>query len=133
MTTSTFKALRHIAARSLAITAIAACGLLSAPIQAEEQVVDIGKTVTTAGLDVSQPAGAQQLYFRLVHAANLVCGHGLRVGLEPVHNVSNCIENSVAAAVRSAHLPQLTMAYQKAHALQAANHEIAVPAIMAAK
>jgi len=130
---STFRALRHIAARSLATPAIAACALLSTPIQANEQTVDVSSAVTTAGLDVSQPAGAQKLYFRLLHAANLVCGHGLRVGLEPVQNISSCIESTVAAAVRSANLPQLTMVYQKARAVQAANHGIEFPAIIAAK
>ena len=128
----TFSAVRHIAARSLAIPAIAACALISTPIQANEQYVSVRETVTTAGLDVSQPAGAQQLYFRLLQAANLVCGKGLRVGLKPVDNFPNCIESSVAHAVRSANLPQLTMVYQKAHALQA-NDGIAVPAIIAAK
>jgi UrcA family protein len=129
----TFGAVRYIATRSLAIPAIAVCALLSTSVQANERYISVRETVTTAGLDVSQPAGAQQLYYRLFQSASLVCGRSLRVDLKAVDNLPNCIESSVAHAVRSANLPQLTMVYLKMHAMQAANYGITVPTIIAAK
>jgi UrcA family protein len=114
------------------VACLAAGTLASVSIRAQDQLVDVVKTVTTAGLDVSQPAGAQKLYFRLVHAANLVCGRGLRVGLEPVQDFHSCEERSIGDAVRSARLPQLTMIYLKTHTLQeAANQRIETPVVIA--
>jgi UrcA family protein len=37
--------------------------------------------VSARGLDLSQPDGAQKLYWRLKHAARVACTHGNRVGL----------------------------------------------------
>jgi UrcA family protein len=113
---------------------LAACALLSGPIQAEEPIVTVKASVSTAGLDVGQPAGARALYGRLRHAAIEVCGSGMRVGLRAVDDFAGCIETAVAEAVRSAHLPQLTLEYLKTHTLQqAVNHRIDVPVLTAAK
>ena len=116
------------------VAALAACVLLSGPVQAEERIVTLKVSVNTAGLDVGQPAGARQLYGRLQHAANLVCGRGMRVGLQAVDDFAGCVESAIGEAVRSAHLPQLTMAYMSTHTLQQATaHGVDVPALVAAK
>jgi UrcA family protein len=90
--------------------------------------------VSIAGLDVGQPAGARALYVRLRHAAIEVCGSGMRVDLRAVDDFAGCIETAVGEAVRSAHLPQLTLEYLKTHTLQQAlNHRIDVPVLTAAQ
>ena len=114
--------------------ALAACALLSGPVQAEEAVVTVKASVNTAGLDVGQPAGARALYGRLQRAAVEVCGSGMRVGLRAVDDFAGCIETAVGEAVRSANLPQLTLEYLKTHTQQqAVNHRIDVPVLTAAK
>jgi UrcA family protein len=114
--------------------ALAACVLLSGPLQAEEPFVTVKASVSFAGLDVVQPAGARALYVRVRHAAIEVCGRSMRVGLRPVDDFAGCIETAIGEAVRSANLPQLTLEYLKTHTLQqAANHRIDVPVLTAAQ
>jgi UrcA family protein len=116
------------------IAAAAACALLSAPIEAEQPAVTVKINVSTAGLDPRQPAGARELYVRLQAAARVVCAHGDRVDLLPVADFAGCYEQAVADAVRSARLPQLTLAYLASHTLQdAATRGIEVPVMVAAK
>ena len=118
----------------LCIAAATACSLLSGPIQAAEEVVTVKLSVSSAGVDPNQLAGARALYGRVQTAANIVCRYGDRVDLKPVPNFVNCYEKAVADAVRSANLPQLTMVYLRTHAPQdAAARGINVPALMAAK
>jgi UrcA family protein len=116
------------------IAAIAACTILSAPIQAKEKIVTVAFDVSTAGLDLKQPAGARNMYARLQNAAYLVCGPTLRVSLVTVGSVQECYETALGNAVRSAKQPQLTTVYLQSHTLQqAANHGIAVPVLVAAR
>ena len=116
------------------VAALAACALLSGPIQAEERIVTVKDSVNTAGLDAGQPAGARQLYGRLQHAAKFVCGRSMRVGLQPVGDFAGCVESAIGEAVRSAHLPQLTMVYLSTHTpKQATTHGIDVSVLVAAK
>lgn len=116
------------------IGALAACAILSGPIQAKDHRVTVSVAVSTAGLDLSQPAAAHQLYGRLSNAARVVCGHGNRVDLHPVTDFVGCYENSLAAAVRSLNRPQLTIEYLAKHTLQdAATRGIDVPVRLAAK
>jgi UrcA family protein len=118
----------------LSVAAATACALLAGPIQAEEQIVTIKQSVNAAGIDLSQPAGARELYSRVQTAANIVCRYGDRVDLKAVPNFVNCYEKAVADAVRSANLPRLTMVYLSAHgALEAGARGISVPVHMAAK
>lgn len=113
---------------------LAACALLSAPLQAQERSVTVKASVTTAGLDVGQPAGVRALYGRLQHAAIEVCGRGMRVGLQAVDNFPACIETALGEAVRSANLPQLTLEYLRTHTLQQAlNYRIDVPVLTVAR
>jgi UrcA family protein len=114
--------------------ALAACALLSGPLQAEEPFVTVKASVSFAGRDVAQPAGARALYVRVRHAAIEVCGRGMRVDLRPVDDFAGCIETAVGEAVRLANLPQLTQEYLKTHTLQqAANHRIGLPVLTAAQ
>ena len=114
--------------------ALAACVLLSGPIQAQERIVTLKVSVNTAGLDAGQPAGARHLYGRLQHAANIVCGKGMRVDLEAVDDFVGCVETAIGEAVRSANLPQLTAEYLRRNTTrQAATHGIDVPVLVAEK
>jgi UrcA family protein len=122
----------HTAMILSCIAVAAACAGPPCPAQASDREVTVAVSVRTAGLDLSQPAVAQKLYTRLANAAYLVCGSGKRVGLKPVDDVSGCCEKAVGDAVRSANLPQLTLAYLRTHTLQeAAAHGI--PVAVAAK
>jgi UrcA family protein len=118
----------------ICIAAVAACVALSGPAQANDHPFTIRLPVSTAGLDLSQPAGAGELFGRLKAAARIVCGSGNRVGLEPVADFQSCYEKALGAAIRSVNRPQLTIAYLKTHTLQdAAAQGIDVPTLIAAK
>jgi UrcA family protein len=118
----------------MCIAAVAACAVLSGPAQANDHPVTIRLPVSTAGLDLSQQAGAGELYGRIKAAARIVCGSGDRVGLEPVTDFKSCYEKALADAVRSVNRPQVTLAYLKTHTLQdAAAQGIDVPTLVAAK
>lgn len=113
---------------------IVASTLFAGAATAKEHDVTVAYRVTTQGLDLSQPAGAHQLYDRIQHAAQVVCTHGMRVDLKPLKDEDACIENSLAAAVRSANKPLLTQVYLETHTLrQAAEHGIDVAVQMAAR
>jgi UrcA family protein len=113
-------------------TAIVACSLFAGSVAAKDVTVAI--QVSTQGLDLSQPAGAGELYTRLKHAAEVVCTHGNRVGLAPSADPQGCYEKALADAVRSAHMPLVTQAYLATHTLQqAAARGIDVPVQVAAK
>ncbi len=118
----------------ICIAASAACAVLLAPVQAKSHEVTIKSTVSTAGLDPSQPAGAHELYARLRKAADFACTDGGMVGLEPVANLHDCLEKALGNAVRSAHLRQLNIAYLATHtARDAAKYGIEVPVRVAAE
>ena len=118
----------------ICFAAMAACAVLSGPAQANDHPVTIRLPVSTAGLDLSQRAGAGELYGRIKAAARIVCGSGDRVGLEPVTDFKSCYEKALADAVRSVNRPQVTLAYLKTHTLQdAAAQGIDVPTLVAAK
>jgi UrcA family protein len=118
----------------ICIAAAAACVLLSGPAQANDHTVTIRLPVSTAGLDLSQPAGAGELYGRLRQAARIVCGSGNRVGLEPLADFESCYEQALGNAIRSVNRPQLTLAYLRTHTLRdAATRGIDVPTLVVAK
>jgi UrcA family protein len=99
-------------------TAVAAA-LFAGSVSAKEPV-SVAYQVTTQGLDVSQSAGARELYQRLQHAATIVCTHGMRVDLASVPDPQGCYEKALADAVRSAKLPLLTQVYLVTHTRQEA-------------
>jgi UrcA family protein len=112
--------------------AAVACTLFAGSVAAKDVTVAI--QVSTQGLDLSQPAGAQKLYWRLLQAARVACTHGNRVGLEPSANPQGCREKALADAIRSANLPLLTQTYLETHTpREAAAHGIDVAVRVAAK
>jgi UrcA family protein len=114
--------------------AIAACTLFAGSVAAKDDAVTVSIQVSTQGLDVSQPRGAQKLYWRLQHAAWVACTHGDRVGLAPSPNPEGCREKALADAIRAANLTLLTQVYLASHAIrEAAAHGIDVPVQVAAK
>lgn len=114
--------------------AIVACTLVAGTVAAKDHEFTVAYAVSTHGLDLNQPAAAHELYSRLRHAAQVVCTHGMRVDLKPVANEDACIEQALAAAVRSANRPLLTQVYLETHTLrQAAEHGIDVPVQVAAE
>jgi UrcA family protein len=116
------------------IAVVAACAILSAPVQAKDHEVTVNISVSTAGLDLSQPAGARELYRRLQRAADTACGHGDRVDLQPPTSYGRCYEDALGNAVRSAHRQQLSIVYLVMHtASDAAKYGIEVPVRMAAE
>ncbi len=78
--------------RFICIAALAACAALLAPVQAKDHEVTVNIPVSTAGLDLSQPAGAREVYRRLQRAALTACGDGRRVDLKPVASLHGCYE-----------------------------------------
>jgi UrcA family protein len=109
-------------------------GTLCAGSVAAKDPVTVASRVTTQGLDLSQPAGARELYLRFQHAATVVCTHGMRVDLAPSPNPQVCYEKALGDAIRSANLPLLTQVYLETHTLRdAAALGIDLPVQMAAK
>jgi UrcA family protein len=112
--------------------AVVACALFAGNVEAGEVTVAI--QVNTRGLDLSQPAGAHEVYTRLQHAARVVCTHGMRVDLQPSPDPEGCYEKALGDAVRSAKVPLLTQAYLATHTLrEAAARGIDIPVQIAAK
>jgi UrcA family protein len=114
--------------------AVVACGLFANSVVALEREVTVAHPVSTRGLDVSQPAGARELYRRLQNAAWIVCTRANRADLRPQPDPNACAEKSLGQAVRSAHMPLLVQAYLETHTLgQAAANGINVPVQLAAR
>jgi len=112
--------------------AIVACTLFAGNVAANEVTVAI--QVSTQGLNPSQPAGAQEFYSRLKHAAQIVCTHGNRVDLKPSNDPVGCYEKALGNAIRSAKWPLVTQLYLETHTpRQAAAFGIDVPVQIAAK
>ena len=116
-------------ARSVLGAAAVACTVFAANVTAEVRTVTVAIHVSTQGLHLGQPAGAQQFYARLQRAARVVCTHGERVGLEPSPDPKGCYERALGDAIRSANVPLLTQIYLATHTLrEAAVRGIGVPA-----
>jgi len=111
---------------------ILACTLVVGSAAARD--LTISYRVTTEGLDVNQPAGARALYSRLQRAAEIVCTHGMRVGLAPVADARSSYEKALGNSIRSANLQLLTQVYLQTHTFEdAAAHGIDAPVQLAAK
>jgi UrcA family protein len=85
---------------------------------ASDHNVTIAVHVDAQGLDLRRPADAQTFYRRLKNAAQVVCTHGNRVGLEPADNPKGCYESSLGNAIRSVSAPLLTQIYFETHTLR---------------
>ena len=114
--------------------ALVACPLFADSVAAKDQEFTVAYQVGTQGLDLTQPAGAHELYSRLKHAAEVVCTHGMRVDLKPVADPKGCYEKALVSAVRSVNLMLITQVYLQSHTLQqAAAFGIDVPMKVAAE
>ncbi len=127
-----------VKATSAGIKSVAALALGAALVvgNAEARVFDVKVAihVSTQGIDVKQPAGAQELYRRIQHAAYAACTYGDRVDLKPADDVDKCHEEALGNAVRSVNAPLLTEVYLQTHTVQqAASYGIKVPRQLAAK
>jgi UrcA family protein len=117
-----------------ALGAAVACTLFAGNVAAENHEFTVAIQVSARGLDLSQPAGAHELYRRLRFAALEVCKPSVRVALQPVADPTGCAEKALGDAVRSVKQPLLTRVYLEMHTLrEAAAHGIEVPAQVAAK
>ena len=114
--------------------AVVACALFAGRVVAKDHEVTVAIQVSTQGLNPSQPAGAQEFYSRLKHAAQIVCTHGNRVDLKPSNDPVGCYEKALGNAIRSAKWPLVTQLYLETHTpRQAAAFGIDVPVQIAAK
>ena len=121
-------------AKSFICLAAAACAIILGPAHAKDHEVTVKISVSAAGLDLSQPAGAQKFYWRLKRAAWVACAHGDRVGLEPPSNFTGCYEKALGEAVHSVHRAEVSTVYLATHTPRdAARYGIEVPVRMAAE
>ena len=119
--------------RSVLGAAAITCMLFAGTVWAGGHPVTVNIHVSTQGIDLSQPAGAQKFYARLQNAARVVCTHGNRADLEPAANPKGCYEKALGDAIRSVNVPLLTQVYLETHTLrQAAALGISVAAQIAA-
>src|ERR1700685_2457146 len=101
---------------------------------AAKDAVTVSTQVSARGLDVSEPRGAQELYWRLQQAARVVCTDGNRVDLAPSPDPEGCREKALADAIPTANLTLLTQVYLASHTLrEAAARGINMPVAVAAK
>ena len=118
----------------ICLAALAACAILSGPVKADSGEVTVKISVSTAGLDLRQPADAREVYRRLYFAARIACGNGNRVDLQPPASFVDCYEKALGEAVRSVNRPQLNIVYLATHTSRdAETYGIEIPARMAAK
>ena len=111
----------HLVACLLALGAF-----LTAPARAG--TVTVQRVVKSSDLDLNRTADVHELYRRLSHAAEYVCGSHVRVGLEPAPDSQQCYEKTLGKAVRSLSRPSLTLEYLATHSTQdAARYGIAGP------
>jgi UrcA family protein len=118
----------------ICLAALAGCAVLSGQVKAHSHEVTVKISVSAAGLDLSRPADAREVYRRLSFAARTACGDGNRVGLQPPPSWVGCYEKALGDAVRSVNRPQLNIVYLATHtSREAATYGIDVPARIAAK
>jgi len=114
--------------------AIVACTLFAGAAAAKDQDFTVAYHVSKKGLDLSQPAGARELYARIQHAAEVVCTHGMRVDLVPTADPKACYEKALGDGVKAADAKLVTQVYLASHSTeQAATFAIGSPMQIAAK
>ena len=113
--TTVVRALRALGA------SLVACAITAGTVSAKDQEFPVDYRVNARGLDLNQPAGAQELYARLQHAAQVVCTHGMRVDLVPSADPKACYEQALGGAVKSAHAKLVTQVYLASHTIQEAS------------
>lgn len=117
-----------IGVRSVVGALALGAALLAGDAAARVYDVKVAIHASTRGIDLKQPAGAQELYRRIQHAADAVCTYGNRLDLKPVESFANCHEDALGNAVRSVNAPLLTEIYLQSHTVQqASSYGIRVP------
>jgi UrcA family protein len=111
MTTSTTNLSSKIRRSAFAalLWAVSALALFNEPAIADEVAA---VTVNYADLDVSKPAGAQQLYQRIKSAARKVCAPLNGKDLHRMFLWRDCYEQAVADAVATIDRPALSALHQ---------------------
>ena len=97
------------AAASVAITAVGiASGITTSSRAATSATIE----VRYAGLDLSQPVGAQLLYRRLQQAAQSVCGKLDPIDVGAYLRWQDCYDAALQRAVLQVNAPQLLAVYR---------------------
>jgi UrcA family protein len=117
------------------ITAITlACILIAGSAVAGDREITVAIRATSEGLNLTRPADVQAFYQRIKNAAFVACTRANQLGLAPVADVDECVENSLADAIRRANKTALTQAYLDTHSARAAEARgIGLPTALAAK
>jgi len=122
------------AGRSIATAVSLICALLAGSAAAGDREITVVIHATSEGLNLNRPADVQAFYQRIANAALVACTRADQVGLAPVADVNECVDNSLADAIRRANKTALTQAYLDTHpARVAAAHGIVVPVTLATK
>ena len=103
-------------------------------VTASEHIITVDMHVSSAGLDLSQPADARMFYRRIEHAATVVCTQENRPDLVRIDDYKTCYRKALSNAIRSLGNPLLTRMYLETHTLSEAEAAgIDVPPQLAAK
>jgi UrcA family protein len=124
----------HIGSPLNAAAAVVASAMLLTAQPSVAHEFTISKSVSTAGVDFTDPGQVRALYRKLADAASAVCSNNsaLRVGLEPIAIPAACSEQALGNAVRAINQQQLTVAYLSQHTmLQASKYGIVAPSTLA--
>ncbi len=100
--------------RSLTMLASAAvlAAAFAAPATAASPDAFVKKVRVPYGdLNLAHPAGAEKLYARLRHAADVVCGRVETRDLASRHEVARCREQAIATAVADVRSPAFSARY----------------------
>ena len=97
--------MKHLATTLIGVLTLQAFSPVS--LAAEPADAARHKVVGFADLDLTRPAGAQQLYRRIKYAAHDVCETFDRLGYNP-----SCVDQAIARAVAEVGAPLLTARHQ---------------------
>jgi UrcA family protein len=97
---------------SVALTAFTALGIASGITAGSHAADPPSIKVAYAGLDVSQPMGAQLLYRRLQQAAQGVCGQLDPIDVGAYVRWQRCYDGALQRAVLQVNAPELLAVYR---------------------
>ena len=97
---------------ALAAVAVTALGIADGIGTRAPSTPAASVSVTYADLDLSQPAGAQQLYRRLQRASRTVCGSVDQANLAAYLRWQDCYSDALQRAVLRVNAPQLLALYR---------------------
>ena len=110
------------------------CTLAGGVASASEHIITVGIHVSSAGLDLNQPADARTFYRRIEHAAKIVCKEENRGGLVRIEDYKTCYGKALSTAIRRLRNPLVTRMYLETHTLlEAEAAGIDLPAQLAVK